>query len=159
MPAYGTSPPGSPERRSAHTMRTLGRLACCLLAGVLLCRSALADVDGRRIADVLDELRPQGFTFIYNTQIVPAHLRVQGEPQARGGLALAREVLAPHRLVLSPVAPGVYAVVPAAGDSAIPPPVAASAPAAGESMGEVVVQTSRYTLAAETVPSQTFFTQ
>ena len=142
-------------------MRTLGRLACCVLAGVLLCRSALADLDGRRIADVLDELRPQGFTFIYNTQIVPSQLRVQGEPQARGGLELAREVLAPHRLVLSPVAPGVYAVVPAPGDSATPPAIAtpAPAPAAGESMGEVVVQTSRYTLAADAIPSQTFFTQ
>lgn len=127
---------------------------------MLLCQIALADFDGRRVGDVLDELRAAGLTFIYNTQLVPAHLRVQGEPRARGGLELAREILAPHRLALSPVAPGVYAVVPAPPDSAISASLAEpAAPPTAETMGEVVVQTSRYTLAVDNVASQTFFTQ
>ncbi len=141
-------------------MRLRARLVACTLTCLLLCEAALAELEGRRVADVLDELRAQGLTFIYNTQLLPERLRVLSEPQARGGLELAREVLAPHRLDLSPVAPGVYAVVPSpAGADPATAPVPATLPTTAESMGEVVVQTSRYTLAADAIPSQTFFTQ
>lgn len=132
--------------------------AAWLLAGVLICGVALADWRGRSVSDVLDELRPQGLTFIYNTLIVPPDLRVNAEPRARQGIELAREILAAHNLELSQVAPGVFAVIAgrssrrrAAGDA---PAGLASSP-----LEEVVVQTSRYTLAAENVAAQAFLTQ
>jgi hypothetical protein len=120
---------------------------------------ALAAYDGRRVGDVLDELRGAGLTFIYSSQIVPAGLRVIDEPEAIGGLALAREILAAHGLGVRQAAPGVYAVIsqPEAREQL---PQRALAPAAREpELEEVVVQTSRYTFAAVDVVSQTFLTQ
>ena len=68
---------------------------------------------GRPVGDVLDELRAEGLTFIYNTRLVPPDLRVQREPQANNGLELATEILAAHGLHASQAAPGVYAIVAA----------------------------------------------
>ena len=127
---------------------------------MLLCESALADFAGRHVGDVLDELRAAGLTFIYNTQLVPAELRVQREPRARSGLPLAQEILTQHGLAVSPVAPGVYAIVSLEPDRAGGPATDMPAePGGHETMGEIVVQTSRYALAADNVVSHTFFTQ
>jgi outer membrane receptor protein involved in Fe transport len=130
-----------------------------LLAGLSICGVALADFRGRPVSEILDELRPQGVTFIYNTQIVPAELRVDTEPRARRGVELAREVLAAHGLELSQAAPGVYAVVatrPGREQRASEaPPAKATAP----NLEEVVVQTSRYTLAVDNVATPAFLTQ
>lgn len=130
------------------------------MAGVLLCDAAFADFQGRRISEVLDELRSEELTFIYNTQIVPADLRVDAEPHARKGVELAREILAAHGLGLSQAATGVYAVI--ASSSGIEPRTAANAQRATpaqSTLEEIVVQTSRYTLAAQNVVNQTFLTQ
>jgi outer membrane receptor protein involved in Fe transport len=136
---------------------TRWRFATWLSIGLLLCGPALAEYSGRRVSDVLDELRASGLTFIYNTQIVPPDLLVREEPRAGGGLALAREILAGVGLDIAAVAPGVYAVVRGAARDAAPgPPPAESRP---QPMEEVVVQTSRYSLASESVVSQTFLTQ
>jgi outer membrane receptor for ferrienterochelin and colicin len=113
---------------------------------------------GRRVSDVLDELRSAGLTFIYNTQIVPNDLRIETEPRAREGVELAREILAARGLALSQVAPGVFAVVADASvgkrDDAT-----RAAPAQPPQIEEVVVQTSRYRLATGDVASRTFLTQ
>jgi outer membrane receptor protein involved in Fe transport len=133
--------------------------ASWLLAGALMCTVALADLQGRRVSDVLDELRAQGLTFIYNTQIVPPDLLIARQPRARKGVELAREILAAHGLALSQAAPGVYAVI------SHPPPVDARVAdgADGQSteptLEEIVVQTSRYTLASDSLATQTFLTQ
>jgi outer membrane receptor protein involved in Fe transport len=128
------------------------------LAGTLTCTAALADLQGRRVGDVLDELRAQGLTFIYNTQIVPSTLRVEREPRAHKGVGLAQEILAAHGLALSQAAPGVYAVI--AGSAPVESSAdAASAQAADDTLEEIVVQTSRYTLASDNVVMQTFLTQ
>ena len=82
-------------------------LICTLLATPTWAQ----DLRGRRVSEVLDELRSAGLTFIYNTQIVPSDLRIETEPHERSGVELAREILAAHGLALSQVAPGVYAVV------------------------------------------------
>jgi outer membrane receptor protein involved in Fe transport len=134
------------------------RLASWLLVCTLVAAPALAqELRGRRIGDVLDELRSTGLTFIYNTQILPNDLRVETEPRSRGGVDLAREILAARGLSLSPVAPGVFAVV--AGQpqqaQARPPPARADA----VPLEEVVVQTSRYRLANSEVAQRTFLTQ
>jgi hypothetical protein len=136
---------------------TRWRLCTLLLNGILLCGPAFADYAGRRLGDVLDDLRAGGLTFIYNTQLVPPGLLIREEPRATGGLTLAREILAANGLDVTTVAPGVYAVVRGA------PHVPGPEPQTGESrlqpMDEVVVQTSRYSLATDNVVSQTFLTQ
>jgi outer membrane receptor protein involved in Fe transport len=128
------------------------------LSTLLLTGAARAEYVGRGVSEVLDELRAAGYTFIYNTQIVPSDLRVTTEPHAQGGVELAREVLDAHGLALSQAAPRVYAVVPRASTAEKPqtPDTPAAAPSTVE---EVVVQTSRYSLALESVATQTFLTQ
>lgn len=106
---------------------------------------------GRPVGDVLDSLRAQGLTFIYNTQLVTPQMRVLSEPSARGGIAMAEEILAAHGLGVRRVTAGVYAVVPGRRKSGAPaPPVAP--------IEEVVVQTSRYSLHSEYSVAQTLLT-
>ena len=132
------------------------RLASWLLVWTLLAAPAAAqELRGRRVSDVLDELRSAGLTFIYNTRILPSDLRIETEPQAKEGVDLAREILAARGLSLSQVAPGVFAVV---AGSMPPTPAAPAQPAAG-GVEEVVVQTSRYRLATNEVATRTFLTQ
>jgi outer membrane receptor protein involved in Fe transport len=137
-------------------MKDRMRLAGWLLVCTLLAAPAWAqELRGRRVSDVLDELRSAGLTFIYNTQILPNDLRIETEPRARGGVELAREILASRGLSLSQVAPGVFAVV---AGSTQPAPNATAAPAATP-VEEVVVQTSRYRLATNEIAQRTFLTQ
>lgn len=128
------------------------------MSGLLSWNYTLAAYNGRRVDDVLDELRAAGLTFIYNTQIVPADMRVLGEPTASEGLALAREVLAAHGLGVWQAAPGVYAIVvqPTAVEQH---PEPRDLPPADWSLEKVVVQTSRYALAQASVATQNFLTQ
>jgi hypothetical protein len=127
----------------------------CLSAAMLICHTAWAQLQGRSVGAVLDSLRAEGFIFIYSTQIVPDRLQVETEPSARHGLELAREILAAHGLGLSEAAPRVYAVIhdPGAARKAV------TAPAAPARIEEIVVQTSRYTLAAEHIAPKNFLTQ
>jgi hypothetical protein len=131
------------------------RTIAWLLVGLMSCQSAQAEVRGRRVGDVLDELRSQGLTFIYNTQILPDELRVEREPRAASGLALAREILAPHGLELSQAAPGVYAVLRTPAEVLPPPAVVQAEP----EIEEVIVQTSRYRLQAAALDAPTTLTQ
>jgi outer membrane receptor protein involved in Fe transport len=110
---------------------------------------------GRRVTDVLRSLAAEGITFIYNSQILAEETLVREEPRSRSGVELAREVLAPHGLAAQPVASGVYAIVrdARAARSAGRPRVD-DAP-----IEEVVVQTSRYSLATDYADSHTFLTQ
>jgi TonB dependent receptor-like, beta-barrel/TonB-dependent Receptor Plug Domain len=126
---------------------------------LLLSSAAQAQFSGRRVSEVLDELRAQGYTFIYNTQIVPADLRVTSEPHNTRGVELAEEILAAHGLSLAQAAPRVYAVVarPAPGREQRAPDTRPAQPPSP--LEEVVVQTSRYSLALENVATQTFLTQ
>ena len=136
------------------------RLASWLLVCTLLAAPASAqELRGRRIGDVLDELRSTGLTFIYNTQIVPSDLRIQTEPRARAGAELAREILAAHGLALSQVAPNVFAVVASSSSIAHQPDRPPDSTSSQAEVEEVVVQTSRYRLATDQLASRTFLTQ
>src|SRR5512138_1049270 len=146
---------GCGKRRNMRQCRLVSWLLIC----TLLATPAWAqDFRGRKVSEVLDELRAAGLTFIYNTQIVPSDLRIETEPRARSGAELAREILAAHRLALSPVAPNVFAVV---ADTAARDPERApdSTPAQQAVVEEVIVQTSRYRLATGQLASRTFLTQ
>lgn len=131
---------------------------CLLLASMLAFSTALADQRGRRVSDVLDELRAEGLTFIYSSQVLNERQRVESEPRAQRGLELAREILEPHGLALSQAAPHVYAVV-AAGHPARRAPASPPLRSPADAIEEVVVQTSRYALSSATLGSQTFLTQ
>jgi hypothetical protein len=67
-----------------------GGLFTGLLLLAFVSEASAAGFAGRRVGEVLDGLRSQGLTFIYNTEIVADDLRVAVEPQSTGGLALAR---------------------------------------------------------------------
>src|SRR3954451_24854226 len=134
---------GCGKRRNMKQRRLIGWLLICTL---LATPAGAENLRGRKVSEVLDELRSAGLTFIYNTQIVPSDLRIETEPSARAGTQLAREILAAHGLALSQVAPNVFAVV---ADPAAREPDAApdSTPAKEAQVEEVIVQTSRYRLA------------
>ncbi|MBL8268532.1 TonB-dependent receptor plug domain-containing protein [Steroidobacter sp.] len=138
-------------------MKALRRLAC-LTAGLAVCHPALAQLQGRNVTDILNGLRAEGLIFIYNTQIVPDDLKVTREPQATRGIEVARQILAEHDLAVSEAAPRVYAVVrdPRARQriTTQPSPSGETEPAE-----EIVVQTSRYTLAVDTATPKDFLTQ
>ncbi|HEY6643804.1 TonB-dependent receptor plug domain-containing protein, partial [Povalibacter sp.] len=117
-----------------------------------------AGLVGRRINDVLDELRQQGLTFIYNDEIVSDALRVTTEPNAVSGEALAREILAPYELTLDEVAPRTFTVVRVQ-RSAREQRSAVARTGNRPTLEEVVVQTSRYALAADLSGSHAFLDQ
>jgi len=123
---------------------------------MLICHATWAQLQGRSVGDLLDQLRSEGLVFIYNTTIVPEQLQVVGEPKARHGLALAEEILAQHGLGLKEAAPRVYAVVR---DASATRAVAKPAPETEQKVEEIVVQTSRYTLATENIAPKDFLTQ
>lgn len=130
-----------------------------LLTGLLTCQTALANFQGRRVGEVLDELRAQGLTFIYSTQRVPAGLRVETEPVARRGVALAEEILTQHNLQLYQAAPRVYAVVSAPSTAGVRSAEQARPAAPSDRLEEIVVQSSRYALVTEMTSSRVSLTQ
>jgi outer membrane cobalamin receptor len=113
---------------------------------------------GRPVGEVLDNLRPQGLTFIYNTRLLPRELRVESEPVARSGSALAEEILAPHGLNILRVTNGVFAVVPGARKREPNPPVEARKSIGQTPIEEIVVQASRYALTSEFSVEETLLT-
>lgn len=110
---------------------------------------------GTPVGQVLDNLRPQGLTFIYNTRLIPSSLRVESEPTAKQGLALAEEILAPHGLAASRVTAGVFAVIH--GTQQIESPRISSEVREARPE-EIVVQASRYALRSEFSVEQTLLT-
>ncbi len=102
-------------------------LALWCLACSSLCWSAPAHYAGQPVAGVLQSLRGPQLEFIFSSELLPPSLLVLQEPQARGRLELAAEILAAHGLRLSVVRPGLYAVVRAA-----------QAPVYGDILGQVL---------------------
>src|SRR4030095_11952143 len=131
---------GCGKRRNMRQLRGgVWLLICTLLATPAWAE----DFRGRKVSEVLDELRSAGLTLIYKTQIGPSELRIETEPHARSGTELAREILAAHGLALSQVAPSVFAVVA----SQAPNPAPDSATSPEPAVEEVLVTTRRYRLA------------
>ena len=94
---------------------------------------------------------------VYSSEVVPARLRVAVEPTASAGPALLEELLAPHGLRAEHVGGIVYAVVRRPPQPATAPP--AAAPVAPVPIEEVVVASSRYRLADESLLERSFLTQ
>lgn len=138
---------------------TLLGIVCALTA---LPAGAAPPYAGRPVQEVLDELRSEGVTFIYNTTLVPPELTVLEEPDARTPIALAAQVLAQHGLEVLRVAPGSYAVVrghpppPAAARDEPRPPTPRMPP---RKIEEIVVTTSRYSLGSRQTEPSTLISQ
>lgn len=126
---------------------------------VLLLLAALpvlaASLAGQPVIAVLAGLERAGVRILYSSELVPGNLRVLAEPTATGGIELAREVLAPHGLMLQPAGADVWAVVeaPPAASRPEPPPAAAASP-----ISEVVVTASLYSLTEDRPGAHTVFT-
>ena len=129
-----------------------------MLAALTSAMAATEQYVGRPLVDVIEELRQGGLRLIYNTQLVPASLRVTREPTSADPVRMLEAMLEPHGLALSRVGEGVYAVVALPKHDAPQPPMAAQSPV-HEPLQEVVVTTSRYGLANQALDSQTFLTQ
>jgi outer membrane receptor protein involved in Fe transport len=112
------------------------REAVTWLLGLLALHTAQAGSNGhmagRGVAEVLAETGTASLHFLYSSQLLPATLRVAQEPTGSTPLAIAREILAPHHLTLTAVAPDVYAVAAATPATQTPAAVAAgTVPAPG----------------------------
>ena len=70
-----------------------------------------ARVAGRTVAGVLTALQDSSLQFLYSSDLVPNDLPVTVELRTRDRLTTAREVLAPHGLMLRAVSPSLYIVV------------------------------------------------
>jgi len=126
-------------------MRPLAFFATALLAvaATHLARSAdlrepLAD---RPVADVLREANASGLRIVFSEALVPADLRVLGEPAATGVVERLREILAAHSLTLEQLQVNSFVVVRS--PARTPPGPSVSAP---EALQEVRVLSSRYTI-------------
>jgi len=138
-------------------VRCVAAVACALIA--LRAGSAAAEPPyrGRSLSDVLNDIGTSSMRLVYSSQVVPARLRVAVEPTAAPGPALLEELLAPHGLHAEHVGGIVYAVVRRPPQPATAPP--AAAPVAPVPIEEVVVASSRYRLADESLLERTFLTQ
>jgi outer membrane receptor protein involved in Fe transport len=137
-------------------VRCVAAVACALIA--LPAASAVAEgpYRGRSLSDVLNEIGTSSMRLVYSSDVVPARLRVAVEPTAPTGPALLDELLAPHGLRAEHVGGIVYAVVRAPAQAGTGTPAATPALA---SIEEVVVASSRYRLADDSLLERTFLTQ
>jgi hypothetical protein len=125
-------------------------LFCAVLSAAIAAETATPRFAGRPVAQALVELRRPGLDFLFSSELVPDSMRVVAEPRSVDPLQAAREILAPHGLALSPLRPGLYAVVaapPAAAGPGRREPVSGETPAPlpRVPLDEIVVSTSRYT--------------
>jgi outer membrane receptor protein involved in Fe transport len=75
-------------------------LALWLLGPTLAAAQPEPPLRGRSVQSVIDELRSAGAPLVYSSNLVPSTLTVVAEPSAAEPLALAREILLPHGLVV-----------------------------------------------------------
>jgi outer membrane receptor protein involved in Fe transport len=131
-------------RRPADTSKA--RLAALLATCALWVGNAWGISAGQPLAAALDELQRSGLRIVYSSALVTPDLRVGKDPGRRSPEDIARELLGEHNLALSPVRPGVFAVVRVAAAAAAPTPVVAppTVATAEAPLEEVAVFASRY---------------
>src|SRR5262245_25691764 len=116
--------PSSARSRCALPRRVRFFVLCIALAVATSVTAASDQFVGRPLVDVIEELRKGGLRLIYNTQLVPAELRVTREPAAADPVQMLQAMLEPHGLGLSRVGEDVYAVVALPKRDEAPPPAA-----------------------------------
>jgi hypothetical protein len=126
--------------RPAKKSRGIALLAIC----VLLAGNAWGISAGEPLSVALDELQRSGLRVVYSSALVTPDMRVLNDPGRGAPEDLARKLLGEHGLDLSPVRPGVFAVVRADPVAASPAPVLPAPVAAAPALEEVAVFASRY---------------
>jgi outer membrane receptor protein involved in Fe transport len=112
---------------------------CALLIGTAWGISA-----GEPLSTALDELQRSGLRVVYSSALVTPDMRVLRDPGRGLPEDTARLLLGEHGLALSPVRPGVFAVVRGQAVAAPAPPPASPPSAAEPPLEEVAVFASRY---------------
>jgi len=134
------------------------------LLGVLLVGCSLAALAagppyaGRSVDEVLRELGAGGLRLIYSSETVPGSLRVLEEPTGTTPEEILAQVLAPHGLVARRVGTGTYAIARAATAHSAPVP-GGTRRGDAQSLEEIVIAASRYSLASDVADAHTFLTQ
>jgi outer membrane receptor protein involved in Fe transport len=92
-------------------------LLLCILCAVpgLAADEDTRGYSGRRLTEVLAELREGGLNLVYSSAVIRPELLVEEEPRSEGLRAILDEILEPHGLVARD-APGGNIVIVAAGD-------------------------------------------
>jgi outer membrane receptor protein involved in Fe transport len=151
-------PDSGPVRSTARSAeRRAAALASALIALWPGPAGAEPPYRGRSLSDVLSELGSPAMRLVYSSAIVPRRLRVLVEPTASAGPALLEQLLAPHGLTATHVGGSVYAVAQI--EHAKAPSSATAQPTGSGTIEEVVVASSRYRLADDTLLERTFLTQ
>lgn len=116
---------------------------------------------GRPVQEVLRELAKAGLNIIYNSREIPAGLLVEQEPSGGVPAEIARQILEPLGFSLTQVGENAYAVIPqrARGTRRATVPSGTTGVETPAGIEEVVVTTSRYSLASAQPEVHTFFTQ
>jgi hypothetical protein len=153
-------PPSLVLQTDPSRSRRRARLAVAALA---LWYSAVALAGppylGLQLDAVLPEFSSRGLELVYNSAIVPPSLRVIREPSPGTDLEVLAQLLEPHGLRASQVAGDVYAIVKAESSSTVATNQDAMTPRSVAPLQNVVVNASRYSLAAEIPDVHTFLTQ
>jgi hypothetical protein len=127
-----------------------GRAAQCALL-LLIFHSSLVNAAawvGRTIPEIVQELRQQGLTVVFSSQLVDESMRVTREPDSKASpLTRLQEILQPYALTTQTLPGGSTAIIRKSDNSASPStPIAKSTPA---TLDELIVQASRYSLDRE----------
>jgi 5-enolpyruvylshikimate-3-phosphate synthase len=104
-----------------------------------------AQYAGRPVAEILEAFRADGINFAYSTNLVPADLLVESEPEPGAPLEIALQILQPHGLTIHAEA-NVYLVIRAGQDSPDPgaSAVAVDPAQAQPALESIAVTASRY---------------
>ena len=108
--------------------------------------SARTPYAGRPVAAVLDDVRATGIAIAYSSRLVPPDLLIRGEPQATEALAIVREILGQHGLMLKRDA-DIFLVVrrPPGSAATTPDPVKPARP----EIEHITVSASRYEISRD----------
>lgn len=103
---------------------------------------------GRRVVDVIEDLRAAGLAVVYSTNVVSDDLYVAFEPQPGTPVDVLEQILRPHGLELR-LESGVYLVVPRDYESTEKPTGPSGAAAESIVIDNVIVAASRYEISRE----------
>ena len=140
---------------------TLAAVVCVLAGPACNLAQAAAPYRGRPVQQVLDELASAGsLQLIYTSAVVPPAAVVTVEPTPGPPQEAIAQVLATLGLRLQRVEGRIYSIVPEGKSAAAAAaPTTPPGPVADESITEVVVTASRFTLAADIPQVHVFLSQ
>lgn len=108
---------------------------------------------GRAVADVIEELRDDGYAIAYSTRLIPPDLVVTIEPESTAPLNALLEILQAHRLTLK-ADEGIFLVVRMPGETPAADVVSTEAERTVNEIENITVSASRYEISRDIATSQ-----